>query len=181
MNKYNKNQGGFDLNREEYLELYYKTGLTYLYLYTGGDNTFRTRILKAYPYFNGIVGSGQSSYKYMDISNSYKLLGDFYSHYVVNSTSVKEPTYDDYVTLLDSLKTCIENVDQYEGDDASYIRLIMYREIMNLLNDHRKGLAKTGIKVNDVTGTPVFVVLISGSLVNLPINITLFIIIPHQF
>lgn len=151
-NKYNKNQSGFNLANTDTMELYYKAGLTYLYLYSGGDDTFRSRILKAYPFFNSIVENGSNGFEYYDVSNSYKLLGDFYSQYVVSSTSIKEPNYDDYSSLLESLRVCIDNVEQYEADDASYIRLVMYREILNLLNDHRKGLAQTGIIINEVTG-----------------------------
>lgn len=148
--KYNLYKSDFDTTGTEYLELSYEAGITYFYLYSGGDNSFRTRILKAYPYFQSIINSENAEYKYYDIAESYKIIGDFYSQYIVNATSVKEPTKEAYESLLASLKLCIENMNTYDYDDAAYIKLTMYREIANLLNDHRKGFATTQVEKETV-------------------------------
>ncbi len=149
-NAYNDHQAQFNPEDSEYLELCYQAGLMYLYMYSGGDNTFRTRVLKATPYFQIIVESEQTDFAYYNMAQSYYLLGMFYSQYVVDSTSVKEPQLENYTELLESLQTCLGNVQQYDGDDAAYINLVMAREIINLLNDHRKGLAKTGVTIEAV-------------------------------
>lgn len=149
-NEYNKNSKYFDVTDEGYYDMCYEAGLTYLYLYSGGDGSFRTRVLKSYPYFSVIADNAQSSYKNYAMAKSYAILGEFYSQYVVSATSIKEPTADDYNKLLDSLEIAITNVVEYEGDDAAYIRLLMDREVMNLLNDHRKGFAATGIQKDRV-------------------------------
>lgn len=151
--KYNQNQGKFDKDGEDYKDLAYKTGSTYLYLYSGGDDSFRTRILKASPYFESIVESGDKEYKYYKVAQSYDMIGDFYSQYVVNATSVKEPDAEDYEKLLNAINTCIENVEGYESDDSNYIKLVMYRELANLINDHRRGFAATGIMQSEVEET----------------------------
>lgn len=65
--------------------------------------------------------------------------------FVVNAAGVKEPAKQAYEDLLASLRLCIDRMEMYDYDDAAYIRLTMYREIMNLLNDHRRGLAATGV------------------------------------
>lgn len=143
--KYNMNKDEFDTESEAYLDLSYQTGVTFLYLYTGGDDTFRTRVLKSYPYFQSIVAAGNTEYEYYDMAKSYEIVGDFYTQYVVNSTSVKEPTQEAYIELLNSLQVCIDNMDQYDHDDAAYIKLTMYREIANLLNVHGKGFAVTEV------------------------------------
>lgn len=44
----------------------------------------------------------------------------------------------------------MENMDEYEYDDAAYISLTMYREIINLINDHRRGLATTHVDKKSV-------------------------------
>lgn len=144
--KYNTNKDLFDTESTEYLDLAYDAGITYFYLYSGGDNSFRTRVLKAYPYFKTITESGKTSYKYYDVSESYRIIGDFYSQYVVNSTSVKEPTKEAYESLLSSMKVCIDKIEDYDYDDAAYIKLTMYREISNLLNEHKKGLATVQVE-----------------------------------
>ena len=142
---YNKNMNQFNLQSDAYMDLCYQAGHTYLYFYSGGDDSFRTRVLKSYPYFSTIIENATEEYEHYSMAHSYALLGKFYSDYVVNATSIKEPSKEDYEILVKSLELCISNVSEYEGDDAAYIRLVMYREIMNLLNDHRKGLAATGV------------------------------------
>lgn len=138
--KYNMNKDQFDKESTDYLDLAYKAGITYFYLYSGGDNSFRNRVLKANPYFKTITESGNTAYRYYDISESYRIIGDFYSQYVVSATSVKEPTKEIYDNLLASMKVCIDKIEDYDYDDAAYIKLTMYREISNLLNEHKKGL-----------------------------------------
>ena len=148
--RYNQNREQLETEDREYLELAYESGITYFYLYSGGDSTFRNRALKAYPYFQSIVESKNTEYQYYEISQSYQIIGEFYTNYVVNATSVKEPTKEAYEGLLDSLNICIDKVESYDYDDAANIKLTMYQEIVNLLNDHRRGLASVKIEKNSV-------------------------------
>lgn len=145
-NEYNENLDKFDKTDEGYWDLCYDAGLTYLYLYSGGDDSFRTRVLKAYPYFYTVVENASSDYEYYEMAKSYTLLGEFYSKYVISSTSIQEPTKKDYEVLLGAFDVCLSNVEEYDGADSTYVQLIMYREVMNLLNDHRKGLSTTGVE-----------------------------------
>lgn len=147
---YNANKSQFDSANIDFLNLNYEIGTTYFYLYSGGDNTFRSRVLKAYPYFTTIVNSKAKDFQFYDVAQSYYIVGNFYTQYVVNATSVKEPTKQAYEELLTSLKLCVENIENYDYDDAAYIKLTMYQEINNLLNDHRKGFSTTGVKQEDV-------------------------------
>ncbi|HHX38158.1 MAG TPA: serine/threonine protein kinase, partial [Clostridiaceae bacterium] len=149
---FNRNKAAFDPHSEVYLEMMYEAGSTYLFLYSGSDNTFRTRILKAYPFFKQVADSEVKDNPYAAVANSYALLGEFYSDFVVDATSVREPTRDAYEELLQSLALCLETVDRYESDDAAYIKLVMYRELSNLLHDHRNGLATTGVERDQVIG-----------------------------
>ena len=148
---YNANQDTMDTGSREFLDLNYETGITYFYLYSGLDNSFRTRVLKSFPFFTRIVESGDTEYQYYNIAQSYYIIGDFYSKYIVDATSIREPTKENYEQLLDSLRLCMENMDEYDYDDAAYISLTMYREIINLLNDHRRGLATTHVDKKTVT------------------------------
>jgi serine/threonine-protein kinase len=149
--KYNMNKDKFSADSTADLDLAYEAGITYFYLYSGGDDSFRTRVLKAYPYFKTIVDARNLSFKYNDMAASYNIVGEFYTQYVVNATSVKEPTKEAYDSLLASLQVCINNTDSYDYDDAAYIKLTMYREISNLLNDHRRGFAATKVDKDTVT------------------------------
>ena len=147
---YNANQDSMDTGSREFLDLNYETGITYFYLYSGNDKSFRTRVLKSFPFFARIVESGDTEYQYYNIAQSYYIIGDFYSRYIVDATSIREPSKENYEQLLDSLKLCMENMDEYDYDDAAYISLTMYREIINLLNDHRRGLATTHVDKKSV-------------------------------
>lgn len=149
--KYNPNKGTMDKTSEDYLNLLYETGITYFYLYSGADNSFRSRVLKAYPYFSDIVAPEDealdySGYEFYKTAQSYYIIGDFYNKYVLSSTSVKEPKKEDYEKLIESLNSCIQNIEEYDYDDEAFIKLTMYREIQNLLFDRRDALAKNKIE-----------------------------------
>lgn len=154
-NKYNENKNSFDTNTEEYLELMFEAGRLYFTSYEGGDNTFRTRVLKSYSYFTAIhtiyQETGHVEYENYSISESYYTLGEFYTDYVVNGTGISEPVKEDYDSLIESLRVCIENADEYSESDASNTRLTMYTEIANLINDHRTGFASTQVEKDSVT------------------------------
>lgn len=143
---YNEYKSLFSTTDTSYLDLCYDIGTTYLYLYSGGDNSFRTRILKAYPYFKIIVDAEAGQFDQYAMAQSYYIIGQFYSQYVLNVTSIKEPTKEAYDELLASLNLCVENMEAYTLDDGAYIKLAMYQEIFNLLNDHRRGFAVTGVE-----------------------------------
>ncbi len=152
--KFRLNKDDFDKDSEEYLNLLYEIGVTYFYLYTEEDkeNPFCERALKSREYFEEIVNSGHTEFEYYEMAQSYFIVGEFYHKYITNATSVKEPTKEVYDQLISSMRLCIENTDSYEGDDSQYIRLTMYREIANLLNDRRKGFATTKVGKNSVMG-----------------------------
>lgn len=153
-NKYNENRDSFDTNTEEYLALMYEAGRMYFTSYEGGDNTFRTRVLKSYSYFTAIHNINESAehveYSNYGISESYYTLGKFYTDYVVNGTGISEPVKEDYDSLIESLNACIDNADEYAESDGSNTRLTMYKEIANLINDHRTGFASTMVEQEGV-------------------------------
>ena len=126
--KFNTNKELFAPGDKGYLDLNYEAGVTYLYLYSGGDNSFRNRVLKAHPHFLAIVESGDTEYEYYDVAKSLAAIGDFYQQYVINATSVKEPDRAAYDDLLESLNVCVDGIETYDYDDAAYVKLTMYRE-----------------------------------------------------
>lgn len=152
-NKYNENRESFDTNSKEYLELMFEAGRMYFTSYEGGDNTFRTRVLKSYSYFTAIHNNYNSETGFTNyaISESYYTLGEFYSKYMVNGTGISEPGKEDYDSLLQSLNICIDNADEYAESDAANTRLTMYKEIANLINDHRTGFASTEVDKDTIT------------------------------
>lgn len=150
LEKYNEYQALFDKESQEYAELLYQIGLLYFYFYSGGDGTFRTRILMAYPYFEEIVERQPSDTALLLKAKHYEAIGSFYKQYVIENMSVREPTREHYEELLTSLAQCLCDVEQYQGEESAYLQLTMYREIFYLLHEQRKGLALTGTDKGEV-------------------------------
>lgn len=145
LEKYNENQLFFDKESEEYQNLLFQIGLLYFYFYSGKDASFRMRVLKSYPYFESIVETGKSDLPFMSMARHYYVIGSFYKQYVIENINVKEPTKEYYEQFIDSLTQCLGDVEQYEGEEAAYLQLTMYREIFYLLHEQRKGLAVTDV------------------------------------
>lgn len=147
---YNQNSGKLREKTNDFLSLNYDIGTLYFYFYSGGDNTFRTRVLKSYPYFSDVVNSADDSFDKKSIAESYYIIGKFYNDFVVSSTGVNEVTRGSVEQLLDSFMVCIENLEDYESSDSAYTSLTMFQEIINLINDRRKEFAASGVPQDDI-------------------------------
>ncbi|MGY3756285.1 serine/threonine-protein kinase [Helcococcus kunzii] len=145
LSKYNKNINLFDKTRSEFLDLQYKAGTTYYYLFSGGDNSFRTRTLKSKDFFENIVNSDQREYKNYGISKSYYNIAEFFSDFIVNSINVKEPTEADYKSLIDSINETVGSSLGYDSADASFTKLTIFEELGNIINTFRGGFASVQI------------------------------------
>lgn len=149
--KYNANKGLFDQQSEETLELYYEAGTLYFYMYTNdGEENLREKIKRSQPYFELIVDSKNKNFKYYNISNGYATVCRFYSEYVLSDTSKKEPTQKIYTDLIDTLNESVGSLDDYDDEDSAYVKLVLYKQIMDLLNDQRKGFAQLGVEKEKV-------------------------------
>lgn len=150
------NKGKYDADGTDFAELNYKIGTMYLLWYTASDtegDSLRVRALKAEPFFASIVSNDQLAGKFnkYEIAKSYYALCSFYKNYVVSSNNVKEPTYDEYESLLITLKECIDNLDEYDSSDKAYIKLTVYQSLLNLMQGQLKSMASIGIHKNEVT------------------------------
>lgn len=149
--KYNANKGELSRNQKEALELYYEAGTLYFYMYSAnGEDDLREKVQRSQPYFNQIIESKDKDFKYYNISNGYATVCRFYSEYVLSDTSKKEPTEKTYNELLETLSECINNLEDYADEDAAYVKLILYKQIGDLLYDQRKGFAAIGVEQNRV-------------------------------
>ena len=149
-NAYNRNLRYFQADDPRVLELNYQAGVTCLYLYTGGDGSFRNRILKSDPYFRRVTGSGSEDYANYRLSETYCMLGDFYKKYVCNAVGVYEPGKKDYQALLRSFRLCLQKSESSRYGGADYVGLLMDREMLYILNDQRRGLAAEQIPLEEV-------------------------------
>ena len=132
-----------------YQKLSLEAGILYLYLYSGGDDSFRNRVLKAQPFSRTLrkkrrTGRFPSEPDIMHPSVP--------SVYVLHLTIpvFREPSLEDYQKLLESVRMNILQLEDYQTEDADYVRMIMYEEFGNLINAYRKGMASCGIKREEV-------------------------------
>lgn len=145
----------FKLSDDGCIEMNYLAGITYLYMYDiDNENvSMKDRALKAYPFFQAVIDSGNSDYENYKLVESYYIICEFYKKYIVNTTNTKEPTYEVYSKLLDSLEICLENLDKDNNNDNEnmpYIKLTVYDAVSMLINNQRKGFAATGVDYEEV-------------------------------
>ena len=143
------NKANFDESSSEYTELIYKLGLTYFYLYTG-DSSFRSRIQAAGPYFEIIVNrDNATSFENYSTAQNYYTMYKFYSDFILKSSKndIQKENYDE---LLESFNTCLNSLEDYEGADASFVKLTIFQEIFNFLNTYSNSLATCNVDENIV-------------------------------
>lgn len=143
---YNTNKNEFDVNSEDVWEMHFLTGRIYFNMYSGENDSFRSRILKAQSYFEFVQEYADESYSNYSIASSYYTLCDFFKTYVLSDNSIQEPTQEDYRNMLAALNTCLEDMQNYSEGDAAYTRLNLYGYILDMINVNIKGFA-----VNEIT------------------------------
>ena len=141
------NQSLLKKNRSSgaYQELSFEAGILYLYLYSGGDDSFRNRVLKAEPFFRDAAEEKEDR-EVSVRAGYYASFCAFCIRFAFDNTSVREPSLEDYRTLLESVRMNIHQLEDYRTEDADYVRMIMYEEFGNLINAYRKGMASCGIE-----------------------------------
>lgn len=134
------NSANFDTTSADYYNLLYKIGTVYLEEYK--CDSFRERITLAGPFFKMYSEGKQYSEalpEYHAASNYYTIYS-FYNEFVLNP-SKKEITKEKYDELINAFYIGLNDADEYKGEDAPYIRLQFYSEIMNYIYSSRKSLA----------------------------------------
>ena len=132
-----------------YQKLSLEAGILYLYLYSGGDDSFRNRVLKAQPFFRDAAEEKENR-EVSARAGYYSSFCTFCIRFAFDNTSVREPSLEDYQKLLESVRMNILQLEDYQTEDADYVRMIMYEEFGNLINAYRKGMASCGIKREEV-------------------------------
>lgn len=140
------NESEYDKTGLDVAKLNYELGITYFYLYDEEKSSMKARTLKAEPFFAHIVENAPNTYENKALANSYYSICEFYKEYVANNRNTKEPNKETYVNLLNSLKVCIDDIDQYDYPDILYIKLTVYEAITDLLHNQRRSLCVTGIE-----------------------------------
>lgn len=147
---YNINKEKFDMTAPEYASLNYEIGRMYFNMYTGDNESFRERILKAHSYFQLVAENSNDSFENYKMATSYYTLCDFFKEYVLQKDSVNEPVKENYENMMKAVDDCLVDMQNYEAADAAYTRLNLYSSTLDMLNINIKGLTDKGIPREDV-------------------------------
>ena len=147
---YNRNKNGFDKADDAVINMHYLIGRIYFNMYSNDSISIRSRVQKAHEYFRFVKDYGSTDYVNYDIASSYDTLCDFFRIYVLNDSSVQEPTSEDYHAMVAALRPCLEDMQRYSAGDAAYTRLTLYGYILDMLNVNIKGLAVNGIEKGQI-------------------------------
>lgn len=147
---YNQNKDKFDMTKVEYAQLNYEIGRLYFNMYTGDNESFRERILKAHSYFQLVAENSSEEFENYKMAKSYYTLCDFFKQYVLQKDSVNEPVKEDYENMMAAVSACLTDMQNYEASDAAYTRLNLYSSTLDMLNVNIKGLTDKEIPRRDV-------------------------------
>ena len=147
---YNKNKGEFNSKDSDVVHMHYLIGRMYFNMYDDGTNSVRSKVLKAQEYFGYVHENGKEGYENYQVAASYYTLCDFFRSFVLNDSSVQEPSATDYEEMLAALDACLNDMQAYSAKDAAYTRLTLYGHILDMLNVNLKGLAVNGIDQKEV-------------------------------
>ncbi len=149
-NAFSNGNTDYDVKDLGFAELNYQAGLIYFYVYNSDDPnvTLKVRALKAYPFFENIVTNAPKEYEHYDIAKSYYTVCEFYKKYSLGSFNRESPQKENYEELLTAINECILNLDEYNYADEQYVKLTIYRAIVDLIHGQRQTMANVGVDFN---------------------------------
>lgn len=147
---YNKNYTLLS-KQDDFAELNYKIGTTYLYLYEdeNGNGNLETRAYKAKSYFETAADEQYKNEYFYGPALSYYEICRFYTDFVISSSNVKEPMAEDYINMLEAMKSCIAVISEYSSNDSGYVKLNLYKSISSLFTYNRcRSMSVSGVDIS---------------------------------
>lgn len=144
---YAKGRSCFREDPEKYAELHYEAGLLYLFRYTG-DDSLRNRVLQAVPFFRAAAEA--ENFEYEKEAKGCERFCTFYETYICDPDVTAEPDAKVYLELLEAVEACLDAAGNERSGEAPYLRLVLYRESADLIEEKRKGLAGCGVSKQEV-------------------------------
>lgn len=142
---YNRNKDEFDYTKVETAELLYKIGLMYFNYYTekDGNYSFATRVQKSFSFFEQNYNNESIAEIFANQypSDCYYQIGKFYKKYILNGSTVEEPSQNSYEELFQTIDMVLKDIGQL----SAYDQLSMYNTVFMLLYDQRVGMKQVEI------------------------------------
>ena len=130
----------------EYAELCFDAGRTYLYSYSGDGGSFRSRILRAQPFFKeSLQYSGKDRELSEERVRNYVRLCDFFVMYMFDQEGISEPDRETCEDILDAVRQCLDEAGTRETGDGVWLQLILMQSMEALLREYRQNFADAGV------------------------------------
>lgn len=141
------NNGMSHLNpkSEEYLDINYMLGESYLVYYTGAtDNSLRNKVLTASPFFDTVIANADEDYEFYKMANAYSILADFYEEYILSAdtTFVFDADQNDYKTLLKEFQNMLELLSTSENEENNQLKVVTYSIMLSILDSERNNMVR---------------------------------------
>lgn len=147
---YNANKDGFDKASASEAELNYKIGMMYFNYYTEGDGaySFSTRVQKAYSFFeaNHENESLSPDFESKSLSDCYYQICYFYKKYILSSSTVEEPSKENYEALFGTIGHALDEV----RNAGAYDQLSLYNAVFMLMYDQRSSMMQVNVEQNEI-------------------------------
>lgn len=147
---YNKYKSELDTTSIKTADLNYKIGMMYFNYYTEDDGTysFSGRVQKAYSFFEQNYENEEltEGYQNQNISDCYYRICYFYKKYILNSSTVEEPSKNDYEELFSTINGMLENI----SEASAYDRLSIYNAVFMLMYDQRNNMQQNNVDSEDI-------------------------------
>lgn len=133
-----------------YPELLLRIGKLYFYRYRGEDDSLRIRILRAEPFFGGVLSCGSAADKVRREGEIYETICSFCIRYMFDASLLREPQGEDYRRVVKALAHCGKEIEKLSGEEADYSKMTILSEMADILNTLRFDMAKKGVEKNRV-------------------------------
>lgn len=141
----NKSLSGLSPKSEEYLDINFMLGESYLVYYTGSsDNSLRNKVMTAQPFFEAVISSGKKDYDKYELSQAYVYLAEFYRSYILEDDAafVKDASEDTYAELFKDFDMLIKKLSSSDESENNQLKLVSYSIMLNILDVERYNIAE---------------------------------------
>ena len=129
-----------------YPGLCFDAGREYLFSYAGDNGSFRSRVLRAQPFFReSLQYCGKDGAAFEKRVRNYVRLCDFFVTYMFDQEGISEPDRDVCEDVLEAVRQCLDEAGTRETGDGVWLQLLLMQSMESLLREYRQNFADAGI------------------------------------
>lgn len=136
-------------DREGAVRLCRLAGEMYFFLYGGDGAAFRTRLMKALPFYENVAMLAPASDPAALPAHHMCVMGRFYRDYRSGMGEAREIRSDEYEELLTSFTFCLSGLKETDAED-SWRKLRLIQEMIRFVGEDRKNMLAAGVSEEDL-------------------------------